>query len=297
MPTSAQIKASLSEKLINRATITQQEPVYSEVGSCLDDALNEHMPDAAGDYACLPSREHELVLLLAWERVCFSRASFYAPQPSLNLKSGAPGFGSDRDTPFKKCTDLAAVLRKRYELLSSTIKDRSAEDDDTNASGDITIGELVRADDVLGVVVPLSAAPRIRPVSLKLDSLVPGATEAVISWTSCPFDDYAETRVLLSQSAGIYQNWNSDGSNGVPYSSPASSTLFTTHDPKGRALKITGILAGVDYFVVVVVSSLRGDYAYSNELTFKSVPPIVNPVLPGGLLDGGNGTTGGNPIP
>lgn len=265
MPTSAEIKTTLVTRLIAKAVVTQQEAVYAEVGSLLDEGYIEHLPDAAPNYTALEVRDYELVLLLGWERICLSRASFYAPQPSLNMKSGAPGFGSDRDTPFEKNTKLATLLRKRYETLRSAISENSDDDDDTNPSGDIFVGELIRHDDILGVNVPISAAPAITSPTAALGAI--SGNTAVVSWTGTKHDEYADTRVLLSNTAGIYQNWNSDGTNGVPYASSTSTVAFTTIAAKGRAIKLTGLVSGT-YYLVVVVRSLVDDYAYSNELTF-----------------------------
>jgi hypothetical protein len=160
---------------------------------------------------------------------------------------------------------MALLLRKRYDTLSSTISEHSEEDDSTNSSGDIFVGELIRRDDILGVSVPLSAALRITPPTATLGTV--SGTTAIVSWTGTKHDDYADTKVLLSSTAGIYQNWNSDGTNGVPYASSSSSVAFTTIEHKGRAIKLTGLSPGT-YFLVVVVRSLVDDYAYSNELTF-----------------------------
>lgn len=264
MPTSSQIRSSLEASLIAQAVITQQEPVYAQVGALLDAALTEHAPDYLKDYAQLPLREYELVILLGWERVCLSRASFYAPQPSLNMKSGNPGFGSDRDTPFNKNTAFAKQLRQRYVELKGNLTANSHDRDDSNASGDIEVGELYRSDDTLNVKLPLRNAPVIQPVILQLQSQFAGG--CVIRWSECADDDFLTAYVLHSTVSPINENWNSDGTNGIPFACADSNILFTTQDHVSRGLKVVELPAGTAYFCVVV-KSRSGRYAFSNEVS------------------------------
>ena len=268
MPSTASndLRTALALKLRKRAVVTEVEPVFALLEDTLDDALNEHLPDSAGDFTALKPREHELVILLAWERVCFSRASFYAPQASLNSKSGNVGFGSDRDTPFEKNTKLAKALREQYIALRDNQQANSNEPDNLDPAGDITVGELFRTDDVLGVTVPLTGTPPLLPVKLTLDSAVITGG-AIVRWTTCEADDFLDLRILVSSSSGIYQDWNSDGKNGLPYCSADAEQVFKTPNNRGRAIKLVDLPVG-SYFVVAVVVSRTNEVAYSNEITF-----------------------------
>lgn len=264
--TSDQAKGELKTQLVGRAQIASSEQVSLQLDLILDQAYSEYAPSNVGDYLLLTKREYELVLILAWIRVCDSRASAYAAQASI---SGAgAGFGSDRDTPFAKNSKLAKELRFRYsELLASLTTE---EDGD---SGGITVGELVRHDDLIDASVPLSQAQPLR--APRLSSRSPTTVSAggtlqgtvILSWTEVKSEYFSEAIIVINDTAGIAQDWNGAGNNDkVPNVATASSAVYRTTDSKTTATKLSYLAAGTYYFVLALRDA-NGRFTFSNEIT------------------------------
>ncbi len=262
------VKATLITRLRNQAQINQQEAVFNDtavLNDVMDAALIEHDADLGIDtagYAALPVREEELVLLLAWIRVCYARASFAAPQPSL-ITPGHMAFGSDRDTPLKKNLALAKALRERYDQLLSDLEGDES-DDAEGAAGDITVGEFYRTDEVLSTHVPLLTAPQM-PAPVIAQRAV-GAGYAIIGWEKMSSSTFRELFLFQSSSAGIHEEWNNDGLGGIPFVKSTATQIYSTTDNIRKAAKITSLAAGTYYFCAAVRDS-SGNYVFSNELT------------------------------
>lgn len=272
MPASSdQVRDTLRNRLIGRAGISAQEEVNPHLSDYLDEALEEHDTDyitpstGAADFTLLPLREYQLVIILAWIRVCEFRASSAAPQPSLRgFGAGAAvgaGFGGDRDTPFNKNMKMVEYLRKQYDQLSAQLE----EDEETEiGNGDITVGEFVRRDELLDVAVPLHVAPGLRAPTLSVAAS--GAGTVTLEWGETLSEYFSQIYVFRATSAGIYQSWNRDGASGVPLIASAAIKAFDTTDNIARGLKIESLAAGTHYFLLAV-QDIGGNWTYSNEVS------------------------------
>jgi hypothetical protein len=272
MPTTTQ--ATLKARLIARAGISAQEEVNANLDAFLDQSVAEHSdeyaPDGVADYALVPVNEYELVIILAWIRVCEFRASHVAPQPSISSRAAGlgHGFGADRDTPFKKNMEMAAYLRKLYD---EKWDDLLGDEDEENGTGDITVGELYRTDEILDIPVPTRVVPLLSAPAISASEIVDVATggaeggSVVISWKSVLSSAYAELMIYFRTSAGIYQNWNHDGNQGIPFVASDAVRVFQTTDNVAKGMKNVGLAAGTFYYVLVMRDT-SGRFTFSNEL-------------------------------
>lgn len=265
--TSETVKAELKAKLISEAQISTAEPVYTVLDDLLSNAYLEYAPASGLDFTLLDEsgKENELVIILAWIRVCDSRASSVAPQSSSRGTAG--GFGSDRDTPFAKNTALAKILRERYANLRAALAIGSTDAE----SGDITMGELVRHDEYSNAQVPFRTAKNLAapilsnrtPTAVSADATLLGTV--VLSWTKLSSEYFDELILLGSNTAGIYQDWNQSSSGPIPFSASDSSIMFRSTDNQQTATRITYLTAGDVYFVAAVRDT-NGRYTFSNEI-------------------------------
>lgn len=263
------IRDTIKSRLIGRAGISAQESCNTYLDSYLDEAVAEHdssyAPAGVADYSLLPVSEYELVLLLAWVRVCEFRASNAAPQPSL--RGVGAGFGSDRDTPFAKNMAMAKYLRQQYDNLKSTLESQESE----NGTGDITLGELYRKDDLIDAAVPLTVAPLLKAPTLSYASVVDVQTggadlgSVIVSWTAVLSEYFSELFLFKSSTAGIVQMWNETPASGIPFVSADASQIYATTDNFSKAVKNTSLAAGT-YYYVMAMRDTNGRYSFSNEI-------------------------------
>lgn len=276
MATSTQIREALKLRLKGKAGISQQEDCVQHLDGFLDESLVEHSvkycPSDSPDFTLLPFREQELVLILGWIRVCEFRASSAAPQPSLRAfgsgsQAGA-GFGGDRDTPFKKNMDLVKYLRDKYVDLRARLEDSK----DEQGSGDITLGELYRHDELTDVSVPFRSAPLLNAPQLSLDSVTGVAAGGVslgvatFSWTAVSSENFAQLYLVRNSSANIQQMWNQDGVDGIPFVNPGTVAVYNTTDNIAKGAHEIKLAAGTYYYVIVMRDS-SAQWTFSNEVS------------------------------
>ena len=281
---SAQIAAALLASLVARGQFSSSEGVFNSLNTYVDDAYQEHQPDANMDYTLLPTNEYQLVVLLAWSRACVSRASFIAPQSSLKTGGGAM-FGSDRDTPFSKNLKLAEYLLAEYHRLKGAFAENASPVDDVEAAGDISVGDLFRKDELLDARTPLYIAPTMRVSSLAVGAITSdtgsGNGSVILSWAAMENNSYGELYLIQSPSAGIYQAWNLDGNavagtsatpsiagslTVIPFCSTLASIIYRTTDSFRRSAKVINLAAGTYYFTFAVRDT-TSQYLYTNEVT------------------------------
>lgn len=268
MATSDEVFAEIKTSLIARAEVQDTERVFSKLDLFINEALVEYKNESTSDFSVLHVIERRLVVYLAWISVCYTRASAFAPQASQKPGSNTGfGFGADRDTPYKKCIDLAEKLREQYTLLKEDFDSKYGDLDDedgSGSSGDVEIGTLVRREENLSVTVPYRQANAI-PI-LVFERLTAAAGEALLSWSRFDPAGFSDAFVFRSSTAGIHQKWNHDGNSGVPFIAAAAEKVYATTDNIGKQIKQTGLPAGT-YYYLLVVKSTNNVYSYSPELT------------------------------
>jgi hypothetical protein len=264
MPT---VKESLVTKLKLKAAVVDTEAVSAQLGDFLDDALTEHAPRYAGNFDLLPANEYEPVLLLGWERACLTRASLVAPQSSA--RNGQSGFGADRDTPFEKNTKLAKILRDRYITLTSALIANGAAANDETAAGDITLGDFYRNDERWEARVPFTVAPTLTAPTLTASTKTAAggasAGSVVLLWDAVDSPVFYQLNVVKNLNAGIYQQWNADGANLIPFIATNSTTVYTTNEWIKKGIKVTGLTVG-SYYFIIAVQDTSGHFIFSNEV-------------------------------
>ncbi len=261
MATATNIASSLEK----RASVQASEGITpSDLNELVTAALAEH--NFALTFATLPDNQTELVLLLAWIRLCYTRASKIVNDANL---SGAAGFGQDRNTPFAKNMQLAASLRSQYDFLCDKLGL-----DPTPAASSVVVSSLRMADALLsGAPVPLSVAP-VPPIPvLSVVGDISG-TSLIIAWTFAPFE-YFYSFILLNLIGTIdpiiKQEWNIISQSTVPRTSNLATVLFTLHDPRQLSLKLIDIDRSQVQRYMIVAKSKAEDYSYSNEISL----PII----------------------
>lgn len=265
------VKEILKAKLISRAGVLPQEVIYANLTDYLDDAVVEqslsYLINGLPNYEAIPVRLYDLVVILAWIRVCEARASNAAAQPSL--KGVGAGFGSDRDSPFSKNMAMVKYLREKYSADRTLLETNESED----GAGDITIGELYRPDELVDAGVPFRSAPAVIAPVMSVGAIlgVAAGTSAgdeggsvILNWESVFSPYFDELLIFRSSTAGIYQSWNGEGSNSVPFVSTAATQIFSTHGNLARGLKSIGLSAGT-YYYVLALRDTAGRFTFSIE--------------------------------
>ena len=112
--TDSEVGSVLLERLIAEAGITSDEKAFWEnnnsiLTNYLASAFRQH--GTVDSLAVLPTAQYDLVVILAWEKVCLFRANAFARASS---QSAPQGFGQNKDTPYYKNTLMAKELRERY---------------------------------------------------------------------------------------------------------------------------------------------------------------------------------------
>ena len=249
---------------MKNAAVAASESTALSLRDFLNEALNEHAPLLLGDFSRLTSpREQELVLLLAHERVCISRASQYAPQGTTQQSSVT--FNADRNTPFDKNTKLAVFLRNRYNELKTRYKEEGSVDSfETN--GDIVIGSIYKEGEDVPSYVPFHTAPPRIP-SLSIEYMDKGTGTIVLRCLDIDETYAEELFVFLSTTPGIYQSWNYDGSGDVPipFARADAEIIHQSTDIRRKACRVTDRLP-LKHYAICAYRTATGDYIYSDEI-------------------------------
>lgn len=279
MATSAEALTNLQSRLGKQAAVAESEAAYLLLRDFLEQALNEHAPHYVGDFARIASpREKELVLLLAWERICIYRASQCAPQGTT--QQSAVTFNADRNTPFDKNMKLAKELRARYENLVAKYAE-SDEDSSFVVSGDITIGSIYKDGEDVPMHVPIHGAPPPSTPSLEIMSMDSVNGTVVLRCLDIDPQYAAELYVFISTTAGIYEAWNYSGGGAVPipFAREDAILAYQTTDTKRNVCKVTDLLS-VKHFAVCAYRTVAGEWVYSAEIPVPLGDTVVSSVPP-----------------
>ncbi len=224
------------------------------------DSLIQH--NRLYSFASLPVNEEELVLILAWIRLCFRRASKSVMSPA---SSGTAGFIQNDDSPYKKNIDLANQLQKRYNALVASLPLESS-------AGGIVVTTVGILDSRSDRVLPPTATPTPPPVLLELaagESTSVGTTY-ILNWYTDKFDGYYELVLFhTTGSDALLQTWNFNSDTGVPriLNGASKSSSFTDQDL--RSVKVTDINKAVTNRFILVQIGRGSKYTYSNELALS----------------------------
>lgn len=253
------------------ATVTQIVEVLRKEAQCetneYDDAMLfqwvveailEHNAAYAEDGSDLPTKEEQLVRILAQIKVCNGRASREANQASL--RSGQ-GYGADRDTPYYKNIDLASKLRVRYNAMCERMGIAGATED----IGNVVVGRLSVVDSSISARTPYAQDRVILKASV-LTELSVTATSCKLEWTRNTDETFDEYIVFGRSNAAVLDAANIEPSHGIPKIHDSATRLLTVYDPRANAREFTGMTTGVPYRFVVVTKNRQGTYAYSSEL-------------------------------
>lgn len=256
--TSDDIRETLKSQLVRRAVIQPAEGLAATLDDIFTTALSQFDPSTEGNFTALTPIEYEAVILLAWIEVCMTRASTMAPQPSLALRNNAPGFGADRDTPFKKCMDLAKKLEERYHAYCERHGIGEYEED----GGDVTVGSLYRDDERSSGKLPVTDAPALPIPTL---TATPETGAVLIEWNLGSPDTLAEAMLFVCTNSAIYQPWNQNSTTGIPRLNNLASITYRTTDIGEKAVRCT-TTSGTYYFLLVLRDT-NGNLTYSAPVT------------------------------
>lgn len=207
----------------------------------------------------IPQKEKNVVLLLAWVLLMRVRASRFAME--ANTSQG--GFGTDRNTPYHKCMDMAKELERQYkeECLSLGLESYYG-------SSNNVVSSVVTCESLdLGAQTPIENSAPPPAIVLSTDAAVAPDGTIVVRWTQDFFENFYSYCVFTIAGADpIFQDWNFGGS--YPGINGFSSASNPINDQTIKAVKLTGIpfaALAVNRFLVTC-SSKSGKYSYSNEV-------------------------------
>jgi hypothetical protein len=260
--------AELKTRLQKEAVIAPSEAtLFSSdfLETIINEAIVAH--NAAYVVANLPAREIPLVMLLSRITVCNVRAQKWADDANV---SGAGGYGADRNTPYYKNIDLAAKLRKEYELLAAQLGVSIAS---TEVQGQVTVSNLKVLDPVLNARVPLSK--NIAPIPILVLGAVENAADGTITvtWTINDFEDFYRYRFALrsyvkgAAAVSVLDPTNCLEEATVPGISELASIVDATLLQKARSVKLTGLNTAANYYsIALIVETKAEEVSISNEI-------------------------------
>jgi hypothetical protein len=226
-------------------------------------AGRKHNPNyAISSATCtVPDLEADLVVLLAWSDLCYVRASAFAASPGATQQ----GFGTNRDTPYYKLTNLADLLLKRYQEVCASLGLTTF-----YGAGSPTMSEVTCESLDLGAQAPveISITPTAPVLSAATSVVQPDGT-IVLNWTCKDFNNFAAFAIVtMSGAESILQMWNFASASGIPGIHDSAQVVTNISQSALRSVKLQGLQINsgtVNRFVVVTITR-SGKYAYSNEV-------------------------------
>lgn len=255
---------NLVKKLRRRAFIEASDEQLDDsiLNELLADAATRHNPaySVSDSASSVPEREALCVIYLAAAESFVMRAAKFA---TVGNVTGASGYGSDSDTPFRKCQkmaewfsgDLYAKECSQLGILKGT--------------PGVTVSDTIVRDRVTGIQLPQGKLPRDNgsvTASLVGSQIVDGSLTLNFDLSSVQNVGQIWILVLNHPDEGIRQPWNSNSIpvGGIHADAEALQTLNTTQ------VKLTGLVANSGdtmRFMVAVVSATSGVCAFSDELS------------------------------
>ncbi len=258
--------ATLRDSLKRRAKIQASENFTdSDLEGHLTDALREHNPSY--EFGVLPVAEEEPVILLAWIRVCNSRAAQWAQAANTG---GQATMQQDNETPFSKNLKLAKFLREQYTALVVSLGISS------RFSG-ISVSTVTAQDGWVEAEVPLalSRTPPVPTLSLAAGESKAVGTTYIIKWTVERYENFQEWRLFHMVTENVSTDtlrhaWNQDSDSGTPQLNNLADLLKTISDQQISTLKAVNVDKTKRNLFLLVAVSRSGLFSYSNELELKN---------------------------
>lgn len=248
----------LLKRLKAEASIETSEGFDDELDLTVDieEAIERHNSSYTAD--TLPDNEVQLVMLLAWAKICYRRAAKFAKEAN---STGGQGFASDRTTPYNKCINLAEMLEKRYRASSDNLGI-------TTSGTSIVVGSLVKFDTLINQITPRSqgAPPNLRLFVAAGESVSDGDT-IILQWDTREYQNF-DSFILFTTNDGnrIYELQNQHSATGYPRVRDSAVKVITITDCLQRAIIISNIDKTVQNNFLMLNKSASERYSYSNEL-------------------------------
>lgn len=263
--------AALREKLRKQAKINQlrnEKLGNEEIDAYLRDAIYEHAPSLNGSFESLPESNDQLVILLAWIQVCYTRASMYTSE--TDVKGPGDHFSHEAKSPVDKNLKLAAALSERYMLLRAKLVD-DGEVSEVEGISDVTESTLYRRSDITDTsthtIDPIADAAVLTNATPVADGDNPGTYYAILTWTRSRVPDFYEYIAFKSLNEGIYEPWNYNEASSLKGINDGAGSIFNSTDRDDVGLKVIGLQPATTYYFLLVTADRNRRFAYSNEVT------------------------------
>lgn len=252
--------ATLVASLKEVANVTANDVISDTLaGTFLTQALAQHNP--LYTVSSLPAREEEAVQILAWIKVCLKRASNVVSQQTAH---GPAGFGQDRETPYRKNTDMVGQLQRQYQAVCGRL---GLSNDGTG----VTVSHLTTLDDRTDAVTPLSLEPTIGPLVLTVTQSTTNLSIFDFTWDFPTFDNFDSVQLFMVERAltetddALYQEWNYESDTGIPRLLNGATLLTTITRADQKAVRVTELDFLLRHRFLAVLKTRSGHYAYSEE--------------------------------
>ncbi len=255
----ARLDEVLLPRLKTEASIqaSEQFDYVNDLEVDIVDAISQH--NQFYNSETLPELEVPLVMLLAWAKVCYRRASRFAQQPN---DTGGQGFASDRTTPFNKNIKLAETLIQRYRFLVDSMGL-------SNTATGIVQGRLTKFDSLINQITPRSlGVPPVVTLAVSAGESLTDGTTLIIEWVSRAYNNFTSFILFSKIGATILQKWNWESATGVPGINDSAIKVVTLTDASQTSLMLTGLDKTQVNHLLLVNRSSSEKYSYSNELIF-----------------------------
>jgi len=245
------------------------------------------------DYVCttvectIPILEHLPVVVLSWADLTSLRANRWAQDPNV---TGVQGFGTDRNTPYYKLTDLVEKLHHNYLTICEGLGlevyapvKPPTESGSTPISGPPILTEVVSENyDILAQTpVELSHIPPGVKLYSDPTAAIGSDGSVILTWESDRYQNFAYFHICyLSGSTPIYLPWNFNSKSGVPRTNDNTTVLSRIGDNRIRSLKVTDIDPNVpEIHRFLIANQSKSDrWTYSNEIMLTGAIPLSDSI-------------------
>lgn len=257
-------KATALSTLRTNACIPSTEYTDTQLNVWLDDALNQHTKVYTFD--TLPARQIDAVVLLAWIKVCYARASKASMYFSISGREGS----INKAEIVSNNLQLVTQLREEYITLCGRLG--------ISAAPEIVVSDFEIMDESVGAETPTEVhqAPQV-PVLVASDW---AGTTVTLSWgEAVPRNTFSRYEIYFGTESGLEDRTTLGEDNPVHLGVSATKATFikSLTSIEKNCISIGDLNPAIDYYFVIVLVDINGRIAVSNEVFCGPSAPVPPP--------------------
>lgn len=257
-------KATALTALRTNANILSTEYTDTQLNNWLDDALNQHTK--AYTFDTLPARQVDCVVLLAWIKACYARASKASLYFSVSGREGS----TNKAEIVSSNLQLVTQLRDEYITLCGRLG--------ISAAPEIIVSDVQILDESLNAETPIEAheAPQV-PVLVASNWT---GTSVTLSWgESVPRNTFSRYEIYYGTEPGLEDRTTFGEDSVVHLGVSATKAIFikSLTSIEKTCIGLTDLVALTNYYFVIVLVDINGRISVSNEVSCGPNVPVPPP--------------------